>query len=295
MQCAKRIFNGCSGGAQFQILSDLHLEVRQQYDTYEIPPHAPYLILAGDIGRLLDYEGYLAFLTRHVNQFLSIFLVLGNHEFYGLTHEDGLERAAKLEREKALLNKVILLHRRGHDISQLGVTVLGCTLWSAVPKEAENIVTAKVTDFRRIIGWDVHQHNLAHQLDAEWLRAEASITREKSGDHETSRIIVVTHYAPCIEGTSHPEHAASDCSSAFATDLLDNDCWSRVNTWVFGHTHYNTAFARNGICIVANQRGYVLDPTKENALSQKREKKRRFDAKKSLRYSRTRVRAAKEA
>jgi predicted phosphodiesterase len=280
MQCVRRNFNWFSQGAQFQVLSDLHLEVGQQYDTYQIPARAPHLILAGDIGRLQDYDGYLTFLTRHVDQFLLIFLVLGNHEFYGLTYEDGLERAKRLEGEKALSNKVILLHRRRHEIPQFGVTVLGCTLWSAVPQKAENIVTAKVNDFRRIAGWNVHQHNHAHQRDAEWLRTEASITQEKPGDREMRRIIIVTHYAPCIEGTAHPEHEASDCNSAFATDLLDNDndCWNRVHTWVFGHTHYNTAFVRNGIHIVSNQRGYVLDSTKENAPLKKRlKKKREFD------------------
>ncbi|KIV98689.1 hypothetical protein, variant [Verruconis gallopava] len=87
---------------------------------------------------------------------------------------------------------------------------------------------------------------------------------------------MVTHYAPCIEGTSHPEHAASNCNSAFATDILDNDNdgWSRVHTWVFGHTHYNTAFTRSGTYIVLNPRGYVLDPAKENAPLKKGQKKR---------------------
>ena len=244
---------------RFQILSDLHLEVGPQYDTYRIPTHAPYLILAGDIGRLVDYEGYLTFLTHHVDQFQLIFLVLGNHEFYGLTLKDGLERAQKLEREKTLSNKVILLHRRRHDIPQLGVIVLGCTLWSAVPKEAEEIVTAKINDFKRIVEWDVPNHNVVHQLDLEWLSAQVNIAREQTRNHEPRRIIVVTHYAPCIEGTSDPEHTTSDCSSAFATDLLHNDCWSGVNIWVFGHTHYSTTFVRNGIRVVANQRGYVLD------------------------------------
>ncbi|KAF5867400.1 putative ser thr protein phosphatase superfamily protein, partial [Botrytis fragariae] len=61
----------------FQILSDLHLEVCSQYYTFSIAPVAPYLILAGDIGRLIDYEGYLAFLAKQTAQFEKVFLVLG--------------------------------------------------------------------------------------------------------------------------------------------------------------------------------------------------------------------------
>lgn len=57
----------------YQINSDLHLEVGQQYSSILIPASTPYLVLAGDIGRLADY------LTQ-IEQFELVFLVLGNHE-----------------------------------------------------------------------------------------------------------------------------------------------------------------------------------------------------------------------
>lgn len=47
----------------FQVMSDLHLEVGQQYTSFRISPCAPYLILAGDIGRLSDYVAYRDFLS----------------------------------------------------------------------------------------------------------------------------------------------------------------------------------------------------------------------------------------
>jgi predicted phosphodiesterase len=81
----------------FQIVSDLHLEAGSQYTTFQIPPSAPYLVLAGDIGRLIDYELYLTFLARHIATFSKIFHALGNHEFYGLSYTAALELARKLE------------------------------------------------------------------------------------------------------------------------------------------------------------------------------------------------------
>jgi len=81
----------------FQILSDLHLEVGPQYHTFSIPASAPYLILAGDIGRLVDYEHHLSFLSTHIAAFEKVFLVLGNHEFYGLSYAAGIKLARKLE------------------------------------------------------------------------------------------------------------------------------------------------------------------------------------------------------
>lgn len=86
----------------FQINSDLHLEIGQQYSSFEIKPSADYLILAGDIGRLIDYEDFLGFLRIQTAQFKLVFLVLGNHEFYGDTFEAGLQNARRLERELCL-------------------------------------------------------------------------------------------------------------------------------------------------------------------------------------------------
>src|SRR5438034_5211310 len=66
----------------FQILSDLHLEICEQYFFFEIPVLTLYLILADDIDCLMNYDDYLSFLRRQTKQFERIFLVLDNHEFF---------------------------------------------------------------------------------------------------------------------------------------------------------------------------------------------------------------------
>lgn len=83
----------------FQVLSDLHLEINRQYLSYEIPVCAEHLILAGDIGRLTDYEDYRNFLQKQTARFKLVFLIPGNHEFYNGTFAAGLEKARQLERE----------------------------------------------------------------------------------------------------------------------------------------------------------------------------------------------------
>lgn len=83
-------------------MSELHLEVGQQYLTFDFDATASNLILSGDIGRLVDYEGYVSFLRKQIVRYEHVFLVLGNHEFYGLSFEDGLARARALEREPIL-------------------------------------------------------------------------------------------------------------------------------------------------------------------------------------------------
>ena len=93
----------------FQVLSDLHLEVGQQYPTFDFPTTAPNLILAGDIGLLSNYEAYLDFLHNQTERYDRVFLVLGNHELYGLDFATALSTAKKLEKEPRLGGKLSFL------------------------------------------------------------------------------------------------------------------------------------------------------------------------------------------
>ena len=142
-------FSSKSSSPSFQIASDLHLEVGQQYSFFKIPPTAPYLILAGDIGRLIEYDSYLAFLASQTAQFELVFLVLGNHEFYGLSIAAGIKQAQKLEQEAILSRKLVLLHQKRFNVPNSTTTILGCTLWSNIPDNAREVVQTKVKDFQK--------------------------------------------------------------------------------------------------------------------------------------------------
>jgi predicted phosphodiesterase len=273
-----------SSRPSFQVLSDLHLEVGQQYSTFQIPVSAPYLILAGDIGRFSDYSPYLAFLKIQCSRFAKVFLVPGNHEFYGTSHGDGLELARKLETEPDLDGRLVLCHQRRFDVPGSDITILACSLWSHIPDDAQDAVRMKVNDFKKIKDWSVEAHNHAHQSDLEWLRAEVEAIRHQqntpAGDNYDGRtdgkggrffsqnhqskpnkrsILIITHHAPCKDGTSEPRFASNPWNSAFATDLLTGSHeWQDVKLWIFGHTHYSTEFIKDGIRVLSNQRGYVL-------------------------------------
>ena len=92
-----------------QVLSDLHLEVGHQYSSFDFPTTAPNLILAGDIGLLSNYEAYLDFLHNQTERYDRVFLVLGNHELYGLDFATALSTAKKLEKEPRLGGKLSFL------------------------------------------------------------------------------------------------------------------------------------------------------------------------------------------
>ena len=261
---------------QIQYVSDLHLEVAQQYDKFDIPPKAPFLVLAGDIGRLIDYDGYLNFLMKQCGKFRKIFLVLGNHEFYGTSRASGLLEAQRLVNEPTLNGTVVLLEKRRYDIEDSNVIVLGCTLHSSIPIEKREIVNAKIQDFQKIRNWTIDEHNDEHFRDVKWLQSEIEKIRNAEGG-KTARIVVVTHHAPVCNGTSRPEHSKNPWSSAFATDLVRNEkfeAFADVRVWIFGHTHFTNYMHVGKVKIISNQRGYVFpgapSPKPDNArLSQR--------------------------
>ncbi|KAL2801316.1 Metallo-dependent phosphatase-like protein [Aspergillus keveii] len=246
--------------ASFQVLSDLHLEINQQYPSFDIPVCAEYLILAGDIGRLVDYDNYRSFLQRQTERFELVFLILGNHEFYEDTLAAGLQKARRLEQEPCLKKRLILLYRGRYDIPGSCVTIIGCTLWSEVPDEARDIVRSKIQDFKKIQDWMVDDHNESHRTDLSWLLRELeSIQFKNKTENKKRTVLVVTHHAPSTQATSSPQHANSPWGSAFGTDILSQvSNPSGVKAWIFGHTHYTTDFKDRGIRVIANQRGYVL-------------------------------------
>ncbi|KAJ5360687.1 hypothetical protein N7517_009878 [Penicillium concentricum] len=153
LQTIRSIFKR-SPSSSFQILSDLHLEINQQY-SFEIPVCSKYLILAGDIGRLEDYNNYRDFLQNQTMKFELVFLGLGNHEFYETTFTSGLEKAKQLEKEPCMNGRLVLLHQRRYDIPDSHMTILGCTLWSQIPQESADIVRSKISDFQKIKEWSV--------------------------------------------------------------------------------------------------------------------------------------------
>lgn len=243
--------------AKIQIVSDLHLEVSDGYSTFTIPKKAKYLLLAGDIGRFSSYDSYLTFIRQQCYKFERVFLVLGNHEFYGLFRVEGMRRVSQMMKERSLEGRLTVLDRTRIDLPE-NFTILGCTLHSHIPDEARAIVQEKVQDFRMIDGWTIDDHNEAHELDKAWLKDQIKSINKKWPNRQ---IVVATHHAPSHHQTSEPKLSASPWRSAFSTPLVETQMadWPglrNVQYWVFGHTHWCAEFEAYGVSFVANQRGY---------------------------------------
>lgn len=249
-----------------QILSDLHLEVPEAYDVFEIVPKAPYLALLGDIGNVeLHKDECLSFLTRQLHQFRAVLFVPGNHEAYYSNWPDAPDILRAFEqdvRKDTSLGDFVLLDRAVFRLPDTNIVVLGCSLFSRVPPESHMDVSYGLNDFFVIADWDVDQHNEAHKRDVAWLNAQVA-------DLEQSdvKIMIFSHWSPSKDVRAiEPQHTGSPISSAFSTDLSKQACFKsqNVKVWAFGHTHYNCDFTVERGCgtgplrLLANQRGYYF-------------------------------------
>jgi hypothetical protein len=252
---------------QFQIVSDLHLETpltAPQYTSFRLDVQADNLFLLGDIGLVMDTELF-EFLRRILeeNRGCRIFYVLGNHEPYRTTYEHAYKLLRDFEQEakSEFGGRLKFLCRDRYDIDDT-ITVLGCTLWSAIQYDQEVDIATRSTDLnseRGIQNWTLNRHREEHEQDLTWLNCQVS-TIEKDEPHR--QVIVATHHSPTMDPrANNPQHEGRSVSSNFVSDLSEAPCWlsPAIKFWAFGHTHYSCDYRdeKTGKLVVANQKGYV--------------------------------------
>ncbi|KAF6236411.1 hypothetical protein HO173_005503 [Letharia columbiana] len=85
--------------------------------------------------------------------------------------------AARIERFRvtASIRRVVIWHQTRYNFpsgANVGVTILGCTLFSRVVPEQAREVVDRFVDLKDIIEWDVEDHTERHQADVQWLNHE---------------------------------------------------------------------------------------------------------------------------
>ena len=156
--------------------------------------------------------------------------------------------------DPSIPGKFVYLNRTRYDVSAT-LTVLGCTLWSALNPDDLDILSWALTDFKRIEGFDPAAFTALHQRDLAWLNATVEDIAAREPDRQ---IIIFTHHAPTVRDTGDPKFDGQPSNSAFATELTGQPCWKsgKVKFWGFGHTHWCCDFERDGVRVYSNQRGY---------------------------------------
>jgi predicted MPP superfamily phosphohydrolase len=216
-------------------------------------PHAPYLALLGDIGAPFQPH-YKQFLATQSEQFVKVFVLLGNHEYYGNHSAD--EVVAKVRSICDCFNNVILMDRDVVRLTDRSV-LAGCTLWSDICPG----VVPLLNDFKKIRvladhrkrRLDVGTYDAWHRRDVQWLETALM-------EHSSDQVVILTHHAPshAMQG----DYSGSLLCSAFATPLEHMMEADNIVAWASGHVHSNVDICINGVRNVSNCRGYKGEETR---------------------------------
>ncbi|KIN00459.1 hypothetical protein OIDMADRAFT_180694 [Oidiodendron maius Zn] len=121
-------------------MSDLHFEQgfagewMNQYEKWPLtgwPVKAPYLILAGDIGRAVKHFDQLrSFLAKRCDEYQRVFYLLGSKEFpnkENLDHAAVIQKVWSLTKESRMRGRLIFLDRIRYDLRDNGafISILG--------------------------------------------------------------------------------------------------------------------------------------------------------------------------
>jgi predicted phosphohydrolase len=235
---------------KIQYCSDLHLEMelnRKWIKKIPLIVKGDILLLGGDIMPYVDLEHHNYFLDYVAAHYKAVYWVPGNHEYYHSSIDD---RSGTMQ--EAVRDNVYLVN---NTIITLGDTDLICgTLWSHISPAYEREINRAMNDFKLILcggsKLSVAVYNQLHWQARQYIfkAIENSTARHK---------VVLTHHVPTFMNYP-PKYKGSALNEAFATEMHDYIASSGVDSWIYGHTHYNTPDFRIGNThMLTNQLGYV--------------------------------------
>jgi predicted MPP superfamily phosphohydrolase len=226
---------------KIQYFSDIHLEFLKKQNTKfcdYIIPHAPVLVLAGDIGYPFQ-PLYTKFLSTISKKFKKIFLITGNHEYYKTLGIDETNKKIKEIITENRLDNISFLNNSYEDYQ--GYRFVGSTLWSKISDNKYLI-----NDFTEIKNLSVEKYNILHAECRKFITH--SIETEKP-------VIMITHHLPS-HSLTHLNYIKysyyQQCFSSSCDDLIRKP----VVCWFYGHTHMPMVRTINGVQILCNPIGY---------------------------------------
>ena len=236
---------------RIQYMSDLHMELwdnSRYIKANEFDAVGDVLVLAGDTFYLRDIIApQKKFWNWASKNFRQVLLVPGNHEFY--SNGDVTVRGDSWQwmfrgNVGYYYNKVVRI-----DDTDFVLT----TLWSRIPEPDMYLVQRGMNDFRQILyagrRFTPDDFNLEHEKCLALLK---QAVEESTAKH----IVVVTHHLPTLKVVA-PQHKGSALNGAFATELGNYIVDSRIDAWIYGHSHTNIDTTIGNTRIVCNQLGYV--------------------------------------
>ena len=252
-----------------QYASDIHLEFGMNsrfMQVYGLDEGDDILLLAGDVGylqrRRIEKDPFFDWCSRH---FKETVIVPGNHEYYrDPVAREGRQDGIPVEKtlvdfEHKVRDNVRYLNNRSMVIGK--VEVFATTLWSVISPGCYSDVEYGMSDCNQIL-YEGHRlrardFNVLHGICKAWLTdaLEKSTARKK---------VVLTHHCPSTAREFDRYEPSGSLFTAFHVDMASFIEEHDIDTWVYGHTHYNGGSGTvlpsenpNGTKLLCNQLGYV--------------------------------------
>ena len=237
---------------KIQYMSDLHMEFAEnsRYLKHnEFPVTGDVLVLAGDIFYLRNDAAPLGKFWKWASEnYRQALIVPGNHDYYG--HYDVMVRGMHWtwmlkDNVGYYQNQVVRIDDTDFILS---------TLWSNIPPTHEYVVSHGLNDFYQT-QYDGHRltvedFNKMHQYCLSFIKKSIA---ESAAKH----IVVVTHHLPTLKVVAD-RHLGSDLNPGFSTELGDFIADSRIDVWIYGHSHTNIDTVISNTRIVSNQLDYTI-------------------------------------
>lgn len=256
---------------KIQYASDLHLEFYDEkkcdsefFERILTPVKDVHLlVLAGDIG-YPEMQITRNFLAWCCIKWPHVVWIFGNHEYYGKYYENNLMMNQKETIAIQYMDDLPNLHVLHNGVFEHpdfpGFVIVGSTLWTEVPKDAERLVGKYMNDCRQIV---TNEHKTFCVKDWNRLYSENVMFIKKELDraeHSGKKALVVTHHLPTYKAIL-PEYQGHDLNCAFASnaaELLENPV---VAAWICGHSHGQLDLkvlnrAAKDTLVTFNARGY---------------------------------------
>lgn len=128
-------------------------------------------------------------------------------------------------------------------------------LWSHIEPADEYFVWKGLNDFRQTMYkgklLQTETYNQMHDFCLGHIKK--SLT-ESTAEH----IVAVTHHLPTLQVVAS-QHKGSVLNSAFATEYEELIAGSRIDAWIYGHSHTNIDTEIGNTKVICNQMGYVFE------------------------------------
>lgn len=237
---------------KIQYASDLHLEFSDNSNYLKrnpLKPSGDVLVLAGDIGYLNDDNfNKHPFWDYVSNNYQQVIVGVGNHELYKNYDLAQIPHGLVC----SIRNNVNCYYNAVVQIANYNLIV--STLWAKIPLEDAYQTERGVSDFQRILYNEKRLtfDNFNREHDNCFLFIKNAV-KESNAKH----IIVVTHHVPSFQLVS-PDFAGSKINGAFTVELGQYIESSKIEYWIYGHSHRNIDKMIGNTRCVSNQLGYVF-------------------------------------